>query len=198
MTASVSSLSRSRCLTCFSAGCLLVAALLLGGGFAVLRANTPAQEMSVDLGNGLTVALLWIPPTSINGFMMGSPVTEQDRSDNETQHTVILTKGFWLGKTVVTQAQWEAVMGTNPSNFKGGDLSVENVSWNDAMTFCQKLTGREKAAGRLPEGYEYTLPTEAQWEYACRAGTTGAYAGELDAMAWYSNNSGGTTHPVGT
>jgi formylglycine-generating enzyme required for sulfatase activity len=74
---------------------------------------------------------------------------------------------------------------------------VEQVSWNDAVEFCRKLTDRERAAGRLPEGYVYTLPTEAQWEYACRAGTTGAYAGDLGAMGWYKDNSGSTTHPVG-
>jgi len=72
------------------------------------------------------------------------------------------------------------------------------VSWNDATEFCRKLTERERAAGRLSAGHEFTLPTEAQWEYACRAGTTGDYAGDLDAMAWYDKNSGGTTHPVGT
>jgi formylglycine-generating enzyme required for sulfatase activity len=90
-------------------------------------------------------------------------------------------------------------MGGNPSNFKnaGRDAPVEQISWDDAMQFCRKLTERERTAGRLPEGHEFTLPTEAQWEYACRAGTTGDYAGNLDGMAWYSQNSGNTTHPVG-
>lgn len=89
-------------------------------------------------------------------------------------------------------------MGGNPSNFKGDALPVENVSWTEAMEFCQKLTERERAARRLPDGYVYTLPTEAQWEYACRAGTTGEHAGALSAMAWYVQNSGNTTHAVGT
>ncbi len=80
----------------------------------------------------------------------------------------------------------------------GATLPVEQVSWDDAMEFCQKLTERERAAGRLPEGYAYTLPTEAQWENACRAGTEGDYAGDLDAMAWYARNSGDKTHPVAT
>ena len=92
------------------------------------------------------------------------------------QHEVTLTQGFYLGKHEVTQLQWEKVMGTNPSGFKGATLPVENVSWYDAMEFCVKLTQMEKAAGRLPEGHVYTLPTEAQWEYACRAGTTTAYS----------------------
>jgi formylglycine-generating enzyme required for sulfatase activity len=91
-------------------------------------------------------------------------------------------------------------MDTNPSFFKqaGKDAPVETLSWNDAMAFCQKLSEKERAAGRLPEGYAITLPTEAQWEYACRAGSTGRYSGELGAMAWYKDNSGGTTHPVAT
>ena len=89
-------------------------------------------------------------------------------------------------------------MGNNPSRFKGADRPVEQVSWDDAMAFCQKLSVRERAAGRLPADARYTLPTEAQWEYACRAGTTVDYAGNLDAMAWYEANSGRTTHAVGT
>jgi formylglycine-generating enzyme required for sulfatase activity len=97
----------------------------------------------------------------------------------------------------VTQAQWTAVMGSNPSRFTGASLPVEQVSWSEAMDFCRKLTERERAAGRLPEGYEYTLPTEAQWEYACRAGTTGPAGGKLNEIAWYAENSANTTHPVG-
>jgi formylglycine-generating enzyme required for sulfatase activity len=90
-------------------------------------------------------------------------------------------------------------MGSNPSNFKnvGKTGPVEQVSWEEAVEFCRKLTNRERAAGRLPAGYAYTLPTEAQWEYACRAGTTGAYAGELDGMGWYARKGGSTTNGVG-
>ena len=107
-----------------------------------------------------------------------------------------LTQGYWLGKTEVTQAQWEALMGSNPSNFKGADRPVEQVSWSDAKEFCAKLTERERTAGRLPEGYEYTLPTEAEWEYACRAGSIGDFAGELDKMGWFLSNSENQAHPV--
>lgn len=76
----------------------------------------------------------------------------------------------------MTQAQWERVMGNNPSNFKGSDRPVENVSWNDAVEFCKKLTEMEKKAGQVPQGMSYQLPTEAQWEYACRAGTSTMYS----------------------
>ena len=100
--------------------------------------------------------------------------SELGRFASERQHEVTLTEGYWLGKYEVTQAQYQAVMGKNPSYFKGDDLPVECVSWDDAANFCAKLTEIERAAGRLPAGYEYVLPTEAQWEYACRAGTTSA------------------------
>jgi len=141
----------------------------------------------------LGLKLVWIEPGT---FLMGGqesvmrPVTQ-----------VTLTEPYWLGQTTVTQQQYEEVMGNNPSHFKetGKDAPVESVSWNDAMEFCQKLTAREGAARRLPAGYQFTLPTEAQWEYACRAGTTGDFAGtgKLDDMGWYKENSGGTMHPVG-
>ncbi|MES1166570.1 MAG: formylglycine-generating enzyme family protein [Pseudomonadota bacterium] len=135
-------------------------------------------------------------PVSAGSFMMGSPVSESGHRADETAHPVTLTKPFWLGRTPVTQAQYEAVMGNNPARFKGADFPVETVSWEEAMTFCRKLTERERAAGRLPEGFVYTLPTEAQREYACRAGTGGRYAGELEAIAWYSGNSDEQAHAV--
>ena len=121
----------------------------------------------------LNLDMLWCKSGT---FMMGSPSSEKDHDDDETQHRVNLTKGFYLGKYEVTQVQWEKVMGSNPSYHKGAALPVENVSWDDAMEFCEKLTEVEKEADRLPKGWTYTLPTEAQWEYACRAGTTTAYS----------------------
>lgn len=144
----------------------------------------------------LNLQLLWIAP---GVFTMGSPATEAERNPDETSHRVTLSRGYWLGKTEVTQGQWEAVMGNNPSYFKqaGRIAPVENISWEDAMEFCRQLTSRAGTAGPLPEGYEYTLPTEAQWESACRAGTEGANAGNLGAMGWYDMNSGATTYPVG-
>ena len=111
---------------------------------------------------------------------------------------VRLSKPFYIGKYTVTQAQYEALMGTNPSRFKGAQLPVETVSWNDAQDFCLKLRARMQG-----QALEARLPTEAEWEYACRAGTrTRFYSGDadsdLDAVAWYGANSGNTTHPVGT
>jgi formylglycine-generating enzyme required for sulfatase activity len=156
--------------------------------------NTPGNRVIADLN----LELIWIKPGT---FRMGSPPDEPNRNKAEgIQMPVTLTKGFWLGKTEVTQGQFEAFSGGNPSRFVeiGKAAPVERVSWLDAMEFCKKLTERERAAGRLPEGYGYTLPTEAQWEYACRAGTTADFAGNPEAMIWHEQNSEGTTHPVAT
>ncbi len=109
-------------------------------------------------------------------FMMGSPTNEEGRNEDEIYHEVNLSQDFWLGKCEVTQIQYATIMGKNPSSYRGGgNFPVTNVSWYDAMIFCKKLTERERAKGILPAGYEYSLPTEAQWEYACRAGTKTAW-----------------------
>jgi formylglycine-generating enzyme required for sulfatase activity len=120
----------------------------------------------------LSMDMLWVKPGT---FEMGSPTTEAGRWEHETRHQVTLTKGFFLGKYEVTQAQWERVMGSNPSKFKGADRPVELVSWNDVTSFGEKLTELERTAGRLPAEMAYQLPTEAQREYACRAGTKTAF-----------------------
>ena len=114
--------------------------------------------------SALNMELIWCPPGS---FIMGA-----GSGDDEPAHPVILTKGFYLGKYEVTQKEYQKVMGNNPSAFKGEKLPVEMVSWNDAVEFCQALSKME----RVPRGYEFVLPTEAQWEYACRAGTTTSYS----------------------
>jgi formylglycine-generating enzyme required for sulfatase activity len=140
----------------------------------VVAGNTSGEDITVLPGTPLQ--MIWVEPGT---FMMGSPTSEPDREaagTDETQHQVTLTKGYWLAKHELTQAQWKAVMGTDPSNFKGDNLPVEKVSWEDAKAFCDKLQEQESAAGRVPPGYAYQLPTEAQWEYACRAGTTTATA----------------------
>ncbi|MEI6236477.1 MAG: formylglycine-generating enzyme family protein [Planctomycetota bacterium] len=112
-------------------------------------------------------------------------------------HPVRISKPFYLGKYTVTQAQYEALTGTNPSGFKGAQLPVETVSWDDAQDFCLKLTARLQG-----QALEARLPTEEEWEYACRAGTRKQFYwadpdNDLDAVAWYVANNGGTTHPVG-
>jgi formylglycine-generating enzyme required for sulfatase activity len=125
-------------------------------------------------------------------FMMGcSPGDAQCQTQESPVHRVGITRPFEIGKYEVTQAQWEAVMGTNPSQFKGRDRPVENVNtWVDTQEFIDILN-------TFSDGYRYRLPTEAEWEYAARAGSTEPYSGPLDATAWYSANSGGQTHPVG-
>jgi formylglycine-generating enzyme required for sulfatase activity len=134
---------------------------------------------------------------SAGSFTMGSPAAEKHRGADEEQLEVTLSRDFWMGQYEITQGQYEGLMGHNPSHFKGARLPVERVSLEDALAFCAKLTERERAAGRLPAEHVYRLPTEAEWQYACRAGTEGAYAGELDAMGWHDKNSAGKTHSVG-
>ena len=127
-----------------------------------------------------------------------------DFSTLPPENFVVIAPVFLICKYEVTQKEYQAVMGVNPSHFKGDEnRPVENVSWDDAQAFCKKLTERERAAGRLPAGYKYSLPTSAQWEYACRAGTTTNYCSgdteeDLSRVAWWRRNSGVKTHPVGT
>jgi formylglycine-generating enzyme required for sulfatase activity len=129
--------------------------------------------------------------------MMGSPDSEKDRqSDEGPQHRVRITKGFYMGVTEVTQRQWKAVMGSEPSSFRLNDdnLPVDSISWTDAVRFCWELSDKE--------GKTYRLPTEAEWEYACRAGTTTRfYFGDnysmLSDYGWSGENGGWKTHPVG-
>ena len=136
---------------------------------------------------------VWCPPGQ---FMMGSPTSEQGRYADEVQHEVVLTRGFFLAETECTQGQWEAVMGGNPSCFKGTERPVEQVSWEEAVEYCRKLTAKQHAEGILADGWEWRLPTEAEWEYSARAGTIGARYGKLETIAWYNKNSEGQTHPV--
>jgi formylglycine-generating enzyme required for sulfatase activity len=194
------------------------------------------RPWNFPLPNNTTLDMSWIPPAT---FTMGSPASEPLRKADEGPQTrITLSKGFWLGKTMVTIGQWKSVMGldvrgqlgrmlhddtlydlggkrqtvrdfmrfprdADPGQYLANEddnLPMYFVSWNDAMEFCKILNERERATGRLPKGYELNLPTEAQWEYACRAGTTDAtYAGPLvfqeyrspvlDSIAWYDANS---------
>jgi formylglycine-generating enzyme required for sulfatase activity len=141
-------------------------------------------------------ALAWIPPGT---FLMGSPPNDVGQDPDETQHTVTLSRGFYIGKFLVTQSDFLTVLGRNPSYFSSSnylywdDLSrpVEQVSWNDAQTYCMQLNQIEQQAGRLPAGWAYRLPTESEWEYACRAGTiTAFYFGNAiyDGMANFNSH----------
>jgi formylglycine-generating enzyme required for sulfatase activity len=147
------------------------------------------EERVFEIAEGVKLMMCWIPAGE---FVMGS---SKDRA--ATPHTVQITKGFWLSQTEVTQAQWQALMSNDPSSFKGDFLPVESVSWydicgNEARTggFLGKLNQLQSNGGR------FDLPTEAQWEYACRAGNTCDDDSDLGAKAWYSDNSGERTHPV--
>jgi formylglycine-generating enzyme required for sulfatase activity len=155
---------------------------------------------TVELGERVHMRLRWIPA---GRFLMGSPGDEAGRYDDEgPQHWVTLLRGFWLGEAPCTQEQWEAAMGNNPSRFKGAERPVEQVSWEDCQEFCRKL-------GECIPGLRARLPTEAEWEYACRAGTASAYndgsactepAGHdpaLERLGWFDDNAGRETHPVG-
>jgi formylglycine-generating enzyme required for sulfatase activity len=169
------------------------------------------EKISGDFGpsqgdvilNSIGMKLVYI---QAGDFMMGSGLSPSQVSsqfggnadwykDEHPQHKVKISEGFWIGQTEVTQAQYRAVMDTNPSNFKGDNNPVEQVNWSDAMEFCKKLS--QKEIGRT-----YTLPTEAQWEYACRAGTSTVFSfgnseSSLGDYAWYKSNSNDKTHPVG-
>ena len=161
-------------------------------------------QASKEITNSIGMKLVLIPKGT---FQMGSPIEEAGADDDEEQHQVTISNDYYLGVTEVTQGQYEKVMGTNPSYSQNRVISksdssmdpVEQVSWEDAVEFCKKLSDlpEEKAAGRV-----YRLPTEAEWEYACRAGSKTAYSfGEGSKSpgdyAWFDGNSNNQTHPVG-
>jgi len=125
-------------------------------------------------------------------FLMGSPEEEDGREDVERRHSVFITKGFWIGYAPVTQAQWMIIMGNNPSAFPlGTDYPVESVSWNECQEFVRRLNSGTHGLGT------FSLPTEAQWEYACRAGTETPFAAtNLAELAWFADNADEKTHPV--
>jgi formylglycine-generating enzyme required for sulfatase activity len=156
--------------------------------------STKTDSVDRQPGKGMTnsigMKLVYIQPGE---FQMGS---NDGEDDEKPLHTVKISKGFYMGIYEITQEQYQKVMGNNPSHFKGEDnLPVETVSWDAAVEFCKKLSQKE--------GKTYRLPTEAEWEYACRAGTTTKFSfGEdesrLGDYAWYRQNSGSKTHLVGT
>jgi len=166
----------------------------------LLKPGSRAGDRLVLPVQGIELPLRWCPPGK---FRMGSPKSERDRCDNEDLVDVELTRGYWLGETEVTQALCQAVIGTNPSHFKVPRRPVENVSWDDACQFCEKLTAVLREDGTHDDDSDFRLPTEAEWEYACRAGTRTAYsfgddAKQLFEYAWFGGNSGKETHDVAT
>ncbi|MCR4574261.1 MAG: formylglycine-generating enzyme family protein [Lentisphaeria bacterium] len=165
----------------------------------------PQGPYNVTLKNGAVIELL---PVKAGSFTMGSPATELGRFPDEVIHEVKIEKDFLLGKTEITQLQWDALMNSNPDFYNqawyhGDTLPMENVSWTEAVEFCRRLTEQEKKEKKIPENAVYRLPTEAEWEYACRAGTTTAYNNgkdfqqkgancpELSEVAIFRFNSGG-------
>lgn len=169
--------------------------IVVGAGGTVLVDLRPeAKSQFYRVHPGGPPGFVWIDPGT---FVMGSPQTEWGRQSDETQHTVTLTQGFWISDHEVTQAEYQAVMQSNPSyQPHRDDFPVAQVSWNAAIAYCQKLTELERGGGRITVQRAYRLPTEAEWEYAARAGTTGLAYGDHDAIAWFSGNSGNQVHAV--
>jgi formylglycine-generating enzyme required for sulfatase activity len=155
--------------------------------------------LDLPLAESVLMRLRWIPP---GRFHMGSPADEKGRHGDERRHGVTIRRGFWLGETPCTQLQWEAVMGSNPSEHREAACPVETIGWGDCRAFCKTL------ASRMPT-LDLRLPTEAEWEYACRAGSTSAFNDgspctevtrrdpALDRLGWFDKNSGNETHRVG-
>ncbi len=191
------------------------------------------QERSFEIAPNVNIVMCWIPPGE---FEMGSPPEELGHEQSEKQHHVKILNGFWMAKTETTQAQWLAgggedttwrppAIGDNKilwnweqvahghgeplSAYKGSSLPAERMDWQEANKWCEELSKTARAAGRLPDGWTYSLPTEAEWEYACRAGTrTSLNNGhdidvehgeceKLNVVGWYDRNSGHHTNPVG-
>lgn len=165
------------------------------------------KQVSFDVNLGLDIEqhkplhLIWVGPGT---FRMGSPLDEPGRDPyvDEPAFTVTLSKGFWLSQYPITNIQWFQVMGKLPYSLSNENINwpVTNVNWYEAMEFCEKLN--EIFQDDLPSEYRFRLPTEAQWEYACRAGTQSVYYSEntlsdLDRVAWHKENGGGHPHPVG-
>ena len=153
-----------------------------GGPSGGLQAQGPTGDRWTN-----SIGIDFVPIPS-GAFTMGSTALDAELHERPA-HSVTISRTFYVATTEVTQLQWEAVMGGNPSRFRGDDLPVEQVSWFDAQDFIRVLNEKEGTS-------RYRLPTEAEWEYACRAGTSGDAYGDLSDIAWYEPTSGGRTHPV--
>lgn len=177
---------RSESWISLAVGLTLVVGLIALGGCSKNGANgSNTKPGSAVVKNSIGMEFASIPAGS---FKMGL----DSYSDESPLHQVTFAGGFYMGRYEVTQAQWQKVMGNNPSGNTscGENCPVEKVSWDETQEFIKKLNA-------LNDGYTYRLPSEAEWEYACRAGTTGNDAGDLDSMAWYGKNSDDKMHPVG-
>lgn len=176
---------RTRTITVISASVIMAVALAAvwanfwrsSVGPTSAKPAQPGVPAKSSATNRVGMKFVYLPPGS---FLMGS--NNGDR-DEQPVRPVMINESFYIAPYEVTQAQWQAVMGANPSYFKGADRPVDNVSWDEVQEFLKKLNA-------MNDGYNYRLPTESEWEYACRAGTAGDFAGDLDLMAWYANNSG--------
>jgi formylglycine-generating enzyme required for sulfatase activity len=159
--------------------------------FTLLPFISLAQEMQsqeIVIMEEVSLILNKIPSGE---FLMGSPDNETGRNaEREKLHPIRITRPFWMGATEVTQAQWVAIMENNPSQHRGSDFPVENVSWFDVQIFINKINAKT--------GHSFRLPTEAEWEYACRAGTKTALVGDMNDYSWNSENSGRTSKKVAT
>ncbi|HBH51183.1 MAG TPA: hypothetical protein DDY91_04750 [Planctomycetaceae bacterium] len=177
-----------------------------GPPMSTMQEGTEAGERLVlDCGEN-KLPFRWCPPGQ---FRMGSPLTEPGRESNEDEVDVTLTSGFWMMETEVTQSMWVAVMGNErQQNWEqqyglGDNYPAYRIAWDEIQQFCARLTAKLREQGKLPRGWRLEVPTEAQWEYACRAGGTerfcfGDNEGDLQRFAWYGDNAGGTNHPVAT
>jgi|GEM_PF-1609530 len=186
---------RSRRAWLWALGAALALAAATGGWWALRWNNPPRRVVNVialySIPNGVGMEMVRIPPGT---FRMGSSFAEEGRDSDERQRVVTIPEPFLIARTEVTRAQYRRVMGALPpdaSPAADDNCPVDGVSWHDAVEFCRRLSAQE---GRV-----YRLPTEAEWEYACRAGTTGPYGGtgRLQDMGWFAGNSGGRLHPVG-
>ena len=190
------------------------AILFLWGAMTLTGYGKASDDFEIELSERETLSMVRIEPGVLlipeEGAQSDMQLNEDGEfivtfdEEKELRKEVPIDDGYWLGATPVTQGQWKAVMGSNPSHFQvnSRNLPVENVSWEEVMEFCRKMTERERSEGRLPEGYVYTLPSEKQWEYAARAGTTtrwwfGNSESDLSDHAWYEANSRGRTRAVG-
>ncbi len=185
----------------FRVGCVLTILVAMVGTVLAQDAASDAPAAVPEnktFSNSLGMQFKLIPAGS---FTMGSPESEAGRGCGERQHEVTLSRDYYMGVYEVTQGEWKRVMGENPSCFTGDRNPVEQVSWEDCQEFVAKLNEeyKEELEQKLGAGWRYRLPSESEWEYACRGGTTTAYGGtgNLDTMGWYGSNSGSKTHAVG-